>query len=101
MWEVTGRGCVCSAWGCEICGGEGVRWPSFQATSYVPPTFPRLQEETLLPQPQTLSLSIPPSTPFPQAIPEVSCLSEANPCENRQYPHIVKGLGLAGAPHGP
>ena len=47
VWEVTGRGCVWPAWDCESRGGEGVRWPSFQAASYVPPTSPRLQEGTL------------------------------------------------------
>lgn len=40
-------------------------------------------------------------TPSPQASSEVSCLYEVGPCGNRQYPDIVKVLGLAGAPHGP
>lgn len=68
--------------------------------SYAPATSLRLQEGTLLPQPQTLSEdSIP--TPSAQASSEVSCLHEVGPSGNRQYRHVVKGLGLAGAPHGP
>lgn len=50
----------------------------------------------MLPQPQALSLRIPPATPSPRAISDVSCLSEASLCGNRQYPHIVKGLGGQG-----
>lgn len=47
VWEVTGRGYVCSAWDCESRGGTGVRWPSSQAAGSVPPSSPRLQEGTL------------------------------------------------------
>lgn len=69
--------------------------------SYVPATSPRPQEGTLLPQPQTLPLRILSPTPSSQAKSEVSCLYKVRPCGNKQYPHVFKGLGLAGAPGGP
>lgn len=62
MWEVTGS--VCAQPGIvkateKRALGDLLSTLSATSWSYVPATFPRLQEGTLLPQPQTLSLRTP------------------------------------------
>lgn len=73
VWEVTGRGYVCSAWDCESRGGTGVRWPSSQAAG-CPSQLPPAPGGYPLPQLWTLSLRIPPPTPslkYPASVRQV------------------------------
>lgn len=63
--------------------------------SYAPATSLRLQEGTLLPQPQTLSEeSIP--TPSAQASSEVSCLYEVGPWGIGSTPTLSRGWAWQG-----
>lgn len=101
MWEVMGRGYVCSAWDCESRGEEGIRWPSFQAVSHIselcPSHLPWAPGGNPAPTTPDFVFGDSTPTPSPKASWELSCPYEMDPCGNALPPHC-QGLGLAGAP---
>lgn len=94
VWEVMGRGYVCSAWDCESHREEGIWWPSFQAFSHIselcpshlpcaPGGNPALTTPDFVFEDSTPTLS-------PQASLELSCPYETGPCGNRQFPTLSR-----------